>query len=49
MLKILAAIALCASLGACASMPQHPRMPDPSHRVPINRTVPPEVQNGVSF
>jgi hypothetical protein len=33
---------LAAGLLACASAPG-PKVPDESHRVPVNRTVPPEV------
>lgn len=46
-MKTVAVLMLCALLGACASTIKQPRIPDDSARVPINRTVPPEVQNGV--
>lgn len=45
-MKKVAVLLLCALLGACATI-KEPRIPDDSARVPINRTVPPEVQNGV--
>jgi hypothetical protein len=48
MMKTLMFIALCAVLGGCASVPKHPREPDWSQHVPVNRTIPPEVQNGVA-
>ncbi len=33
-------------VAACASAPA-PKRPDESHRVPVNRTVPPEVEDAV--
>jgi len=36
------AFLLAAGILACASAPR-PKTPDESHRIPINRTVPPEV------
>ncbi|MDD2859577.1 MAG: TrwH protein [Acidiphilium sp.] len=48
MVKLLLFAVLCASLAGCATGPVKPRMPDWSQHVPINRTIPPEVQNGVA-
>lgn len=31
-------------LGGCQSMPKEPKSPDSSPRVPINKTIPPEIQ-----
>ena len=31
-------------LSGCQSMPKEPKKPDSSPRVPINKTVPPEIQ-----
>ncbi|CAM2164771.1 type IV secretion system protein VirB7 [Burkholderia latens] len=45
-MRTLVAFLLCALLGACASVPKDLRIPDDSKRTPINRTIPPEVQNG---
>jgi hypothetical protein len=28
-------------------MPKDPKKPDPSPRVPINKTIPPEIQEGI--
>ncbi len=36
------ALLLAAGLLACASAPR-PKTPDESHRIPVNRSVPPEV------
>jgi hypothetical protein len=30
-------------LGGCQSMPKDPKKPDSSPRVPINKTIPPEI------
>jgi len=32
-------------LTGCQSMPKDPKKPDPSPRVPINKTIPPEIQD----
>ena len=34
-------------LTGCQSMPRDPKKPDPSPRVPINKTIPPEIQEGI--
>ena len=34
-------------LSGCQSMPKDPKKPDPSPRVPINKTIPPEIQEGI--
>ncbi len=41
------ALLLLALAAACASAPG-PKQPDVSHRVPVNRTIPAEVQNARS-
>lgn len=33
------------SLEGCQSMPKDPKTPDSSPRVPINKTIPPEIQD----
>ena len=32
-------------LSGCQLMPKEPKKPDPSPRVPINKTIPPEIQD----
>jgi len=34
-------------LSGCQSMPKDPKKPDSSPRVPINKTIPPEIQETV--
>ena len=34
-------------LEGCQSMPKDPKKPDPSPRVPINKTIPPEIQESI--
>lgn len=34
-------------LSGCQSMPKEPKIPDSSPRVPINKTIPPEIQESV--
>lgn len=46
-MKKVAVLLLCALMAACAVVPKKLREPDDSIRVPINRTVPPEVLSGV--
>lgn len=31
----------------CQTMPKEPKKPDPSPRVPINKTIPPEIQESI--
>jgi len=34
-------------LNGCQSMPKEPKSPDQSPRVPINKTIPPEIQESI--
>lgn len=34
-------------LSGCQMMPKEPKKPDPSPRVPVNKTIPPEIQESV--
>lgn len=34
-------------LSGCQSMPKEPKSPDQSPRVPINKTIPPEIQESI--
>jgi hypothetical protein len=31
-------------LSGCQSMPKEPKIPDSSPRIPVNKTIPPEIQ-----
>jgi starvation-inducible outer membrane lipoprotein len=34
-------------LGGCQSMPKEPKQPESSPKVPINKTIPPEIERGI--
>jgi len=34
-------------LSGCQTMPKEPKSPDSSPRVPINKTIPPEIQESI--
>jgi hypothetical protein len=43
-MKIFVMLLLCMLMAACAIVPQKPREPDDSMRIPVNLTLPPELQ-----
>ncbi|WP_217469161.1 TrwH protein [Paraburkholderia ultramafica] len=47
-MKTLIAGLFCILMAACSSTPKKPRQPDDATRVPVNRTMPLEVRNGVT-
>lgn len=46
-MKTLTVWLLCVFLAACSGTPTKPRLPDDATRVPVNRTMPVELQSGV--